>query len=178
MKKERRLEETMKNEMKEELGRKKDREEKEKERQRRGIMKSNKEEQKQGSDNVKEKKRENGDKEMESNIEEEISGMKGKEEKEKEMQTLLNKEKKNKEKIQGAKNVLLGAILLEQMLSIFMQDMQDEEDNREFGMWPEEIRENTAWDIQKGYCLEDSQDTGWDMQPEIHAWSTDDTWLW
>ena len=73
--------------------------------------------------------------------------MKDREEKEKEMQRVLEKEKKNREKIEVAKNVLLGAILLEQMLGLFMQDMQDEAYNREFGMWPEEIRENTAWDI-------------------------------
>merc|ERR1712112_146856 len=84
---------------------------------------------------------------MESKMEEEISWMKDREEKEKEMQRVLEKEKKNKEKIEVAKNVLLGAILLEQMLGLFMQDMQDEAYNREFGMWPEEIRENKVWDI-------------------------------
>ena len=84
---------------------------------------------------------------MESKMEEEISWMKDREEKEKEIQRVLEKEKKNREKIEVAKNVLLGAILLEQMLGIFMQNMQEEEYNREFRMRPEEIRENTAWDI-------------------------------
>merc|ERR1712112_62818 len=116
---------------------------------------------KQRSENVKERKIEEGDKKMESKMkeeisleekmeskmEEEISWMKDREEKEKEIQRVLENEKKNREKIEVAKNVLLGAIILEQMLGLFMQNMQDEAYNREFGMWPEEIRENTAWDI-------------------------------
>ena len=86
-------------------------------------------------------------------MEEEISLMKKREEKEKEIKIVLEKEKKNrekenrKEKVEVTKNLLLGAIIMEQILGLYMQNSQDEAYNREFGMWPEEIRENTAWDI-------------------------------
>ena len=42
------------------------------------------------------------------------------------------------------------AIVLEQMLGLLMQDRQEEANNEEYGIWPEEIREDIDEDIEGG----------------------------
>ena len=113
----------------------------------------------------------------------------------------INQEMGNKkDKLEVAKNLLLGAIVMEQILSLYMQSSQDIVWDKEGEISPEIKNRNTAWDIsiawneergycleenndtawdtQIGYCLEDSQDTDWDTQLEIQAWDADDAWLW
>ena len=133
-------------------------------------------------------------------MEEEISLLKNRGDKEKETEIVLEKETSNrekenrKEKLEVAKNLLLGAIIMEQILGLYMQNSQDETYNREVGMWPEEISEDTAWDIaggyfleenygnawdaEGGYCLEVSQDNDWDNQLETQASDEESAWLW
>ena len=82
-----------------------------------------------------------------------------------------------------AKKFLLGAMMMEQILGLYMQNSQDIVRNKEEGMWTEEIgRDNvwetaggywveenysTVWDIAGGNVLEDSQDNRWASQIEI-----------
>ena len=139
-------------------------------------------------------------------MEEEISLFKNRGDKEKETEVVLEKETSSqeiedrKEKLEVAKNLLLGAIVMEQILSLYIQCSQVITGDKEGEIWPEaknrdtawdistawdlargyclEENHDTAWDTQIGYCLEDSQDTDWDKQLEIQAWDADDAWLW
>ena len=137
---------------------------------------------------------------MEEKMEEEIRIFKNRGDKEKETERVLEKETSSqeiedrKEKLEVAKNLLLGAIVMEQILGLYMQNSQDVTWNREVGMWPEEISGDTAWDIAGGYCLEEnydtawdteggyclevSQDNDWDNQLEAQVWNEDSAWLW
>ena len=144
--------------------------------------------------------------ELEEKIEKEIRIFRDREDKEIEAEILVEKEtidqemEDKKDKLEVAKNLLLGAIVMEQILSLYMQSSQDTVWDKEGEIWPEIKNRNTAWDIstawdeergycleenndtawdtQIGYCLEDSQDNGWDTQPEIQAWGVDGAWLW
>ena len=139
-------------------------------------------------------------------MEKEIRIFKNRGDKEKEAEIVVEKETINqemgnkKDKLEVAKNLLLGAIVMEQILSLYMQSSQNITWDKDFEIWPEaqsgdtawdigtawdaargyclEENHDTAWDTQIGYCLEDSQDTDWDTQLEIQAWDADDAWLW
>ena len=99
-----------------------------------------------------------GDKEEEAEIrvEEETSEETG-------VKIRLKQEVEN-DKLEVARNLLLGAIVMEKILSLYMQSSQD----RAFEIWPEAQSGDTAWDTgtawdtARGYCLEESQDTAWD----------------
>ena len=90
-----------------------------------------------------------GDKEEEAEImvEEETSdepGVKGR----------LNQEIENKkDKLEVAKNLLLGAIVMEQILGLYMQGSQDISWEREVEIWLEVQSVDNAWDT----------DTAWDI---------------
>ena len=142
--------------------------------------------------------------ELEEKIEKEIRIFRDREDKEIEVEILVEKEtidqemEDKKDKLEVAKNLLLGAIVMEQILSLYMQSSQDTVWDKEGERWPEmknrntdwnistawneergyclEGNHDTAWNTQIGYCLEESQDTGWDTQPEIHGWSVDGAW--
>ena len=113
---------------------------------------------------------------MEEKVEKEIRICKNREDKEKEAEIVVEKETINqemenkKDKLEVAKNLLLGAIVMEQILSLYMQNSQDITWDREVEIWPEAKSRDTAWDIgtawdaARGYCLEENQDTAWDTQ--------------
>ena len=121
------------------------------------VMKRNERKQQERGESVKERKREDKDKKMENKekteirleetieneMEKELGHMKGRKEKEKERKEGLKKEKIDKGKIEKTRNVLVMAIVLEQMLGLLMKEGQNEANNEEYGMWPEERRENT-----------------------------------
>ena len=143
---------------------------------------------------------------MEEKIEKEIRIFRYIEDKEIEAEIMVEKETINqemedkKDKLEVTKNLLLGARVMEQILSLYMQSSQDITWDKEGEIWPEaknrdtawdistawdaargyclEENHDTAWDTQIGYCLEDSQDTDWDKQLEIQAWDADNAWLW
>ena len=113
----------------------------------------------------------------------------GKKEKEAEvvLETSSQEIEDRKEKLEVAKNLLLGAIVMEQILGLYIQNKQDVTWNREVGMWSEEVSEDTewnmvggcylgenydtAWDMEGRYCLEDSRDDEWDNQLETQVWN-------
>ena len=137
---------------------------------------------------------------LEEKMEKEIRIFKNRGDKEKEAEIVVEKEtssqemENKKDKLEMTKNLLLGAIVMEQILSLYMQNSQDITWNREVEIWPEEMsgdtawdaargycleeNQDTAWEVAGGYCLEDSQDTDWEKQLEIQAWDADNAWLW
>ena len=173
---------------------------KEKELKKGGIEKSKVKEVQHGIESVKEGIIEKGKQKVENKMEEEISLLKNRGDEEKETEIVLEKETSSreiedrKEKLEVAKNLLLGAIVMEQILGLYLQNSQDMTCNREVGMWSEEISGDTAWDItggygleenydaawdtEGGYCLEVSQDNDWDNQLETQASDEESAWLW
>ena len=105
-----------------------------------------------------------GDKEEEAEImvEEETSEETG-------VKRRLRQEVEN-DKLEVARNLLLGAIVMEKILSLYMQSSQDIAWERGVEIWPEAQSGDTAWDIgtaweaARGYCLEESKDTAWDPE--------------
>ena len=90
-----------------------------------------------------------------------------------------------KDKLEVAKNLLLGAIVMEQILSLYMQSSQDITWDKEGEIWPEAKSRYTAWDIgtawdaARGYCLEENLDTAWEgaggyclEEDQYIAWDT------
>ena len=67
-----------------------------------------------------------------------------------------------KGKVEVAKNVLLGAIMLEQMLELYMRNSQEIVRNKEGGMWTEEIGRDNVWETAGGYWVEENYSTVWD----------------
>ena len=65
-----------------------------------------------------------------------------------------------KGKVEVAKNVLLGAIMLEQILELYMRNSQEIVRNKEGGMWTEEIGRDNVWETAGGYWI--SGDISWD----------------
>ena len=173
---------------------------KEKELKKGGIEKSKVKEVQHGIESVKEGIIEKGKQKVENKMEEEISLLKNRGVEEKETEIVLEKETSSreiedrKEKLEVAKNLLLGAIVMEQILGLYLQNSQDMTCNREVGMWSEEISGDTAWDItggygleenydaawdtEGGYCLGVSQDNDWDNQLETQASDEESAWLW
>ena len=112
---------------------------------------------------------------LEDKVEKEIGIFKNRGDKEKEEEIVIEKETSNqemenkKDKLEEAKNILLGAIVMEQILSLYMQNSQEITCDREVEIWPEAQSGDTAWDIgtawdaARGYCLEKNQDTAWEV---------------
>ena len=80
---------------------------------------------------------------MEEKIEKEIRIFRDREDKEIEAEILVEKEtidqemEDKKDKLEVAKNLLLGAIVMEQILSLYMQSSQDTVWDKEGERWPE-----------------------------------------
>ena len=110
---------------------------------------------------------------MEEKIEKEIRIFRDREDKEIEAEILVEKEtidqemEDKKDKLEVAKNLLLGAIVMEQILSLYMQSSQDTVWDKEGKRWLEIKNKNTDWNIrtawneERGYCLEGNNDTAW-----------------
>ena len=140
----------------------------------------------------KEKDKKEDKEEAEIRVEEETSEETG-------VKRRLRQEVEN-DKLEVARNLLLGAIVMEKILSLYMQSSQDIAWERGVEIWPEaqsgdtawdtgtawetargyclEESQDTAWDPARGYCLEDSQDIDWGRQLEMHSWDADNAWLW
>ena len=146
-----------------------------------GVEKNKVEELEQRIENVKEgtieqsKQKVGKEVKLEEKVEKEIRIFKNRGDKEKEAEIVVEKETSNqemenkKDKLEEAKKILLGAIVMEQILSLYMQNSQEITCDREVEIWPEaQSGDNawdigTAWDAARGYCLEENLDTAWEV---------------
>ena len=91
-----------------------------------------------------------------------------------------NKEMDNKkDEIEEVKKILLGAMVMEQILSLYMQNSQERTCDREVEAGDTDWDIGTVWDAARGYCLEENKDTAWEVaggycleEDQYTAWDT------